>query len=264
MKASWGIVRCCCCIGLLGNFAIAAEMSIVPIGASGPHSIVGNVITLQGGGQRVFLELQIEGWSPGLLQAWQAVIDSEGYSSGTLGVITPASLSCTEDADCETAFGAGARCSVPVGSPVRCSPGFIDNSRSNYIFLSEADLFVVDISTLSYRFGGVVLFGSVMDPEIVQYAGTLVLQVPASATGTFTVGFTSPVCAGGDNNGQPCDPNDANSCLGGFCQVDNSLQDINSNLIAPLDLTPAIIAIECQTSSDAQVDLCDHARFVEW
>ncbi len=54
----------------LGMFAmlapptLGADYSVVPISASGAHTIAGNQITLTGGGQTVTLEIRIGSWDP--------------------------------------------------------------------------------------------------------------------------------------------------------------------------------------------------------
>ncbi len=51
---------------------------------------------------------------------------------------------------------------------------------------------VVDLKGSNVRFGSTILFGPHFgDPGIDTYAGTLVLEVPPDASGTFTVGFRS-------------------------------------------------------------------------
>lgn len=239
-----------CSAWLLPFSAHGAEIALVPVSADGVHSIAGNQITLQGGGQRVFLELFVSSWAPNNLQAWQVVIDRSGYTSGTSGVITPATEGCTADADCETAFAPGSRCSVPVVNPNRCAPGFIDVGRPDYVFESVTDIAAVDISTLAYRYASTTLFGAIADPGGDHYAGTLVLDVPTGAIGTFTVGFNLPSCAGGGDSGLPCDPEDAGACPGGFCQIDSFMQDGNTNMIPDLILSSALIVIACETSAE--------------
>ena len=169
MQSNW--VLCLSMTTLLSYSLQAAEFSLVPVSSSGASTIVGNQITLSGGGQRVFLEIQLSGWSPSRLKAWQCAIDGTGYASGLLGVVTPATQACVATADCETAFGNGATCTVPVFNPNRCTAGFIDSTRTDYVFASVTDLAAVDISTLNYRYGATVLAGDVVDPGSARYGG---------------------------------------------------------------------------------------------
>ena len=68
--------------------ARGADIQLIPISASGSNTIVGNEITLDGGGQTVFLEIFISNWDPNLigspqLRAWEVGIDDTGFSSGS-------------------------------------------------------------------------------------------------------------------------------------------------------------------------------------
>ena len=48
-------------VALCSGISSGGEIELLPISASGPHTIVGNEIILDGGGQRVFLELFMAG-----------------------------------------------------------------------------------------------------------------------------------------------------------------------------------------------------------
>jgi len=244
---------------LLGGVArsvSAAEIALVPVKASGAHTIVGNQISLVGGGQRVFFEVRISGWDPNLdgnplLRAWQAAIDSSGYSSGTVGVLAPALAACGSGADCLSAFGGacsisgtpcsqdadcplaefgevciGSPCSFPVGVGGFCAPGFILSRRTDYVFrdVPGSEFPGVDLSSNDYRFFSAAFPNSARDPGAVRYAATLVLDIPADAMGTFRIGFL----------GSPRSVLVAN---------DNSF-------IQPLTLTPALVVILCVSNTD--------------
>jgi hypothetical protein len=204
-----------------------------PIRASGTYSIVGNEIRLTGVPQRVFLEIQLKSWTPNRLKTYQAQIDSAGYTSGTTGSLAPASQACagdndTGDAECVTAFGAGGRCDFPPETaPSFCEPAWIARYRTDFVFANKSvAAFAVDLSSLNYRYVCVLNPpSSATDPGIAKYGGSLVLDVPAGATGTFTVGFI-------EGSGITFMADDAN------------------NEIAPLVSTPAKIAILCSTSAN--------------
>lgn len=250
--AVWSVVV------FVGGVATGAEMSLVPVGASGSHTIVGNEIRLMGGGQRVFLELRIAGWDPDLdgtplLRAWQAAIDSSGFSSGTLGALIPARAACGSAADCLLVFGGacsasgggcsqnadcpfpqfndvcrGPTCGFPVEVGGFCTPAFILAGRSDYVFrdIQNGDLNAVDLSSPSiwFRFASAGLSDSAADQGIVHYAGTLVLDVPLGTAGTFPIGFFGP--------------------------PDSKLVAADNNVIVPLTLTPAIVVVRCVTTAD--------------
>lgn len=170
-----------------------ADAALIPVSASGPHAIVGNEILLDGSGQRVFLEIQLSGWdrdrdgAPELYE-YSVTIDSSGYASGLSGELEPAQESCASDAECEAAFGEGATCSQPSTSGVNCTAGFIDTNRPDFVFPNGFGY--VDLGTPDYRYGA--SSSCQTDPGIVQYGGTLVVDVPLGAQGTFTIGFDSP------------------------------------------------------------------------
>jgi len=227
-----GLWACCWVAGLTVGVQ-GAEFVLKPIRASGTYSIVGNEIRLTGVPQRVFLEIQLKSWTPNLLKAYQAKINSTGYMSGTSGVLAPASQACagnnsTGHAQCVAALGSGDKCNVPPGAGAQfCEPGFIDKLRSDYVF-AGLDLAVsaVALNSLNYVYLGILNPGGpAEDPGIAKYGGNLVLDVPAGATGTFTVGFM-------EGAGITLMADDAN------------------NEIAPLVLTPAKITILCSTSAN--------------
>lgn len=255
MKHSIVGVWACCVAGLLNTTAPGAEFLLVPIGASGTHTISGNEITLEGGGQQVFLEVRMAGWGPSLLKAWQADIVSSGYSSGLKGVLTPATVSCATTADCEAALGRGSVCGDLGGPAERCSAGFIDPTRTDYVFASVSDISVVDISTLDYRYAATLLqIVDVPDPGVDQYGGSLVLDVPVDASGTFTIGFQGDVCDDGEDEGKPCDYDDVNACPGGSCSNASSMLGLDFQFIRPLTLTPARITVTCPKDPDCDLD----------
>ncbi len=230
MKTSTLLIIACCVAGVLAVGANGADIQLVPITADGPHHFDGTEIVLEGGGQRVFLEIFIWGWDPDLdeypmLKTWQAVIDSNGYYSGDLGTIGPADEPCTGNAECVTAFGSGATCGYPVGVNTHCTPGFIEYTRTDYIFFATSEFRAVDLYSLDFRFGSTLVTPETMaDGGAVYYAGSLVLDVPIGAIGTFTVHLKP-------------DP-------------DSFLKDPNLWPITPLVLTPAEITVECQTDPE--------------
>ncbi|UCC28806.1 MAG: hypothetical protein JSU86_11455 [Phycisphaerales bacterium] len=161
----------------------------------------GNEITLPRGGHKVFLEIELPDWDPDVggvkLDIWQVAIDSTGYTSGLQGTLTPWAPSCTTDPDCEAlmgplgtgaaAMGGCGATGVPSGL---CAAGFIDNTRTDYIFSGQGELPAVDRSTLDYRYGSTLLGAPIPSPGIAGlYGGTLAVDVPIGAAGTFIIDF---------------------------------------------------------------------------
>lgn len=223
--AVWALV-----LGSCASASYAGELRLMPISANGSHTIVGNEIRLNGAGQRVFLQLQVRGWSPNPLKLYQAVLDPAGYASGASGVITPADLTCPSANSaghtfCAGVFGTGARCES-TGVGLRCTPGFIDQFHANYVFAGRISTFAVDTSTPSYRYAAVLNPGDpAFDDGTTRYAGTLVLDVPAGAQGTFTIGMLSG-------------------------ETLSFLADEDNNLILPQTLNPTRIVIQCSTNAN--------------
>ncbi|MFQ5494471.1 MAG: cohesin domain-containing protein, partial [Phycisphaerae bacterium] len=203
-------------------------------------SIVDNEILLDAGGQKVMMEIRIGDWdnldtvctggtnaggactsdadcpdeldgagqviSDGgcgtLLRAYQANIDSSGYTSGLQGTLTPHLESCATRADCANPMGghcsvtgdfctgtfgtgpfencplqdppfnevcdAGATCDFTVQDQAGtfCSPGFIDKDRGDPDgFMFPDPLLAVDLTTKNYRYGAASAGDSVSDPD---------------------------------------------------------------------------------------------------
>ncbi len=78
MKGLKKLFVCCCAVTLFSGAAVGAEFALMPKSASGSYTLNGNEIILDGGGQRVFIEGRISGWTPDQLKAWQIRIDSAG------------------------------------------------------------------------------------------------------------------------------------------------------------------------------------------
>ncbi len=200
---------------------MGTDVRLLPISASDVYSISDNEITLEGGGQRVLLEVFLDDGWPELLKAFEAGIDSVGYSSGLKGTLAPPVVDCTADPSvCATEIGSGSLCPFP---PTVCPAGFIDTGRADYIFFGQVQLGAVDISTLNYRYGATLMGAPIPYPGGVWYLGSLVLDVPVGAMGTFTIEFIP-------------DPG-------------TTLLDQNGQFI-PLTTHPALITVTCQSNED--------------
>jgi cysteine-rich repeat protein len=162
-----------------------------------------NEIILPHGEVRVFLELTIAGWDPEmdsepLLGAWQVTINDSGYSNGVGDSVGPALQVCTAEdfgggsQDCEERLGPNSRCICPPPGDLNCAgsceSGFSTHSGTG----TAAHDFVqpVDQSISSFRFASHHLTSSTLeDPGTDAYAGTLALDIPEDALGTFVIGF---------------------------------------------------------------------------
>ncbi len=234
--------------------ADAAEMALVPVSASGPHTIVGNEIILHGAGQIVTLEIRVSDWGPVRLRAYQAVIDSSSYVSGSsgalnavgwVGLATSPPYYCTPDGGCAPGHSCWfysfnvyeGFCALPAHDPE--TGVAVDTFREDFVFrYAASSAGSVDLGTRDYRYAAVVIHMNVT-PEYVpppKYIGTLMLEVPADAAGTFTVELAN----GGDRT---------------------LLYDDANELIPDVTLIPALITVNpvecgngiCDSGEDASV-----------
>jgi len=233
--------------------ASAAEFAWRPLGATGDHVIIGHEIQLASGGQRVFLELELSGWGPAELATWQATLDSAAFgqscSGGTNagsacfndthcfeGVCLPtrpgpligAVEACALDDDCVAAFGdAGATCDQFSGL---CRPGWQNTSRSDFVI--QGGLAAVDTSTPNFRYGSQSISATAPDDGSIFYGGSLALDVPINAAGSYVVAFR-PV---------------------GF---ETFMSDANSQSLTDITLTSAVITVFCETNANCDdFDAC--------
>jgi hypothetical protein len=186
-------------------YASAAEMALVPVSASGPHTIVDNEIILYGADQVVTLEIRISDWGPERLEAYQVEIDPSGTMSGDTGTLLPyaydnpdfsaycySAADCTGDQICWPS-PYGAFCAGPNHHPE--DGAFIDKGRADYVFKGLPTLAAVDhvgwdpLHPLGFTYAALSLGGvqSYVPPP--KSGGTLTLVAPPDAAGTFTVGL---------------------------------------------------------------------------
>jgi hypothetical protein len=239
MKRPFWFAGCVAAVSV-GVSARAAEFILQPVRASGAHTIVGTEIRLEGGGQRVFLEIKIKGFAPHLLTLYQAGLNSGGFSSGTAGILGSAvqpcpSMDAAGNAFCQTAFGdtglGGSSCVYNESSPydfLHCKPVWINQSRMDWVFYGRITIAAVRDAWLDYSWGALDFSGQgVSDEGATYYAGGLAIDVPANAVGTFTIGFIR-------------------------AENDTLMLDENILEIGPLLLTPARIKVLCL--NNAQCD----------
>ena len=154
------------------------EIRLQPISSTCPYTIedhtdnhgVPLIIRLAAAGGTVELEIYASGWGSGpgtpALGAYQATIDSAGYASGVGDPL------------------------IPWGWPGTPEDGaFIDISRPDFVFFGLVPIAAVDLDTLDYEFGSTHMGGPAVDEGYLYYAGTLILEVPPGAAGTYTIGF---------------------------------------------------------------------------
>ncbi|MBI1827393.1 MAG: hypothetical protein HY287_06205 [Planctomycetes bacterium] len=131
---------------------------------------------------------------------------------------------------CTFKYEAGSSC--PAGTGQVCDPGFINTTRNDWVHINEESsqggsgvIVAVDLSTLGWRFGAVVVPpGSTFDDGTVKYGATIVVDVPSNAIGTYTFSLVP----GGDFS---------------FMTDDNNVN------ITPIVLQAAKITVLCSTAA---------------
>ncbi|MCH8242497.1 MAG: right-handed parallel beta-helix repeat-containing protein, partial [Planctomycetes bacterium] len=167
------------------------------IDSTGPNTIVDNEITLASGGQTVTLDLRLSGWGDTIgapsLAAYQATVDSGGYTSGTGDALNPLGWpgSPTNGAYIATSVCLmNERPCVPPESD--CDPGTEGFCIHNpdFVFLAgNSALPAVATTTLNYTWGAVASEGSRVDGGDTYHGGLLKVDVPPGAAGTYTIDF---------------------------------------------------------------------------
>jgi len=183
----------------------------------------------------------------------------DGFCEDPGTTLSPAFESCTQRSDCDPNFAPGAPCirvciggnntgvvctsndGCPGGvcSAAFCNAGFVDKSRSDFIF-SGLGGFVADvaINSLNYVYGGLLFTASILDDGSVLYVGTLVLDVPLGAIGSYTINLISG-------------------------PGDSFLSDSNGVDILPIDIVSATITVVCESNIDCDdgnectTDICE-------
>jgi len=175
-------------------------LKIKPLTASGMHTTsMGNKIFLFHGGQRVWFEIFYSNWSPLLLRAVYLTIDGNSYSNSEGDSIGPADVFCTMDMACQIELGDGSRCagaSPPnVTGENTCRAGYQTLGRDDGIPNENGGPFTifgtVPVGTLDFIYANAVISDPPKsDPGFDIYAGTLVLDVPQTAAGRYTIVLT--------------------------------------------------------------------------
>ncbi|MFQ5591429.1 MAG: hypothetical protein ACE5HE_09725 [Phycisphaerae bacterium] len=254
---TWRLVRSLFVLGLAlaVQSAQAHVMEWLPVTASGNHTIVGNEIVIEGGGQTVTLHLLVSGWDPTsvgtLLGSFQGTIDPTSYlganaSPPNPGVdlnpfgwpLTPTdgafqavqvcgNLDCLFDPTnpaCDwDEFG---NCAVtPCLDPPDPRPFCFE--RPDWVFAGGNYVETVTTDSLSYSWSAAST-SCTSDPDAGLtkfYGGTLQLEVPVGAQGTYTINFVDDI-----------NFTLMTTCLG--------------ILITPITSIPAQISIACVTDAD--------------
>jgi len=167
---------------------------LIPVDATGPHTLNDNEIVLDEAGQRVELEIRVSGWDldgDGFpkLRGFQPEIDASGFKSALYGTLSLAKIRCASDNDCPIWQ---AQCQDN-GFCVQSASVGIDLTRPDYVFFNVISVWVVNFIT---RAPNIIILSaifsqldSVVDGGTEKYGATVLLDVSPLAGGTFTVGF---------------------------------------------------------------------------
>jgi hypothetical protein len=190
----------------LGSTAYGGVLGIAPVTASGPHVLIGDEIRLTGTDQIVTLEVKLSDWAPHTLRLFEVRLDDASYANGVGDPLFPATVPCMNAGQCTgppNNFGPGTFCSGG-----NCIAGWQDRARATWAFLeSEPDVVPgVGTSTPQYNYFAVVA-GEIYptDDGTRKYGGTLLLEVPPGARGTYEIKFFEDpeISLMGDENNQP-------------------------------------------------------------
>jgi len=195
-------------VGSLGILwtSVAVEASVVSLKAVKRNDVAispTNNLAVAAG-DKIETEIFLSGWANELplgMLAFQVKIDATGYTSGTNGKVLPdgwcapvGKIECAQSSTCPTAYPICI--TAPLAYGCTCAGfnlnlgAFITRDRADFIFRTIDALVGIGLSSLYYRyFGAVTATGSVPDPGVPRYVGTLVLRVSANGCGTFEIGF---------------------------------------------------------------------------
>lgn len=171
-----------------------AVLALMPVDSTGTFAIHDHTVFIEPGDQRVTFEVSVSNWDPDrdgvpILRTYQARIDPAGFVSGLRGVVALAGEPCTTSEQCQSFVGFDGVC-----QDGQCSLTVMNTEWTDFLaarFVEGLFLTRVDMSLVGPRFAVTVVASQegVPDDSTERYAGTLVLDTPADAAGTFKIGF---------------------------------------------------------------------------
>ena len=153
----------------------APELRWQPVGSSDSFQIIDNTgtpgtpseILIPVGNITVTIELKVSGWglAPGnpVLGAYQGTLNSAAsYDNGVGATIGPL-------------------------NPLTNDGGFMDLSRPDFVFFGISPLVNAGTFSLDYEWGSTCMGAFPSDDGTIKYGGTLILDLPAGAKGTYEI-----------------------------------------------------------------------------
>ncbi len=175
------------------------NFSLIPVGATGAHTIVGDRIFLPSGGQTVTLEMRMYDWSADTtnqrLVGYQGTLDASGFDNGQGSPLAFAAMPCDTSDDCRASFTRGV--CLPTGLCTLHTASFIDTNRPDYVFFDLAALAGTFDYTEQLGTAGTgalvweVVSEAVTDAGASKYGATIKIDVPPGAVGAHRLTFTT-------------------------------------------------------------------------
>ena len=142
--------------------------------------------------KRAYFEWRVDGWGTlpagsELLKTVQGQLDSAGLSSGSGAPLTHSVVACVTVADCTAALGTNTNVATGCSAGV-CESAFQNNTRADTPNPANG-IYACSNATPDRICGWTTLGLDVADPAGETYFGTLAVEVPAGAAGTYTLGL---------------------------------------------------------------------------
>jgi hypothetical protein len=164
--------------------------SVIPIGATGPHSINGSEVSIFGGPQQITFEIRLSGWGSlgpdnPRMKRYQVLLGMDGFTTGESGSISlSTTVPCQADYDCF----AYSVCEA-TGYCDKFGSFYIDVTRPNFPFYGVPTVSFWHPNPPSPEAFAIAFYDAdaAIDNGNSYYAATLIMDVPADAYGEFTI-----------------------------------------------------------------------------
>jgi hypothetical protein len=181
-------------------------------------NISGQTLTVTGGGFQSMWNLQVRDWNTAAttctdvprLRNLTMRIDEDDFMSGTGAALTRSTEACGGTGECITDYGEA----TPVCTAGTCDTMWINKTRTDGVFhtSTRCDAFACGEAIWQQGQGALLTFGSADPPlpdgtpcapkdrHITEYFGSIAIEVPAGAAGTYTIGYVAAETFATDDN----------------------------------------------------------------